>query len=233
MAVKIFIPPGHGGKDPGAVSGGVREKDLTLKIADAMRDELLQYEGVVVKLSREDDRYIHPSEQARMANEWGADVVVSPHVNAGGGNGFESYVYPGVGKTTRRIQSAIHRAVYDEIKKHDPDWKDRGMKQKNYAILRETRMPAVLTETGFIDHPDNIDELKKDSFLRAIGKAHARGLAAALDLKRKPTPKPAPKSPSGGLWVVQAGAFRDRKNADALAKKIKDRVGVDCWVYQE
>ena len=77
----IVLDPGHGGKDPGAVAFGLREKDLVLQISLKMEKEL-QRLGAEVKMTRRDDRYLKLSERTALANEWGADVFVSVHINA-------------------------------------------------------------------------------------------------------------------------------------------------------
>lgn len=83
---KIFIDPGHGGSDPGAVGNGIQEKDITLRIATMIRDMLVsEYEDVTVRMSRTSDETVSLSERSNAANAWGADYFVSVHVNAGGG----------------------------------------------------------------------------------------------------------------------------------------------------
>lgn len=77
----VVVDPGHGGKDPGAVANGLREKDLNLQIAKRLRKHL-QAKGFKVRLTREDDRYLKLSQRTALANQWGADVFVSVHVNA-------------------------------------------------------------------------------------------------------------------------------------------------------
>src|SRR5690606_1224957 len=124
--VKIYIDPGHGGNDPGAVANGLREKDLNLKIAKYMRDYLLNnYTGVSVRMSRETDKTVSLSARTNDANKWGANAYVSIHVNAGGGTGFESYVYPNVSQATRNLQNAVH----SEVMKVFSGFRDRGKKQ--------------------------------------------------------------------------------------------------------
>ncbi|WP_029761895.1 N-acetylmuramoyl-L-alanine amidase family protein, partial [Geobacillus thermodenitrificans] len=93
--MKFVIDWGHGGSDPGAVGNGLREKDLTMKIGKMIGDMLGEYEGVQVIYTRTDDRYLSLEERAEIANKAGADFFLSVHINAGGGTGFESYVYNG------------------------------------------------------------------------------------------------------------------------------------------
>src|SRR5690606_4556933 len=66
-------------------------------------------------------------------------------------------------------------------------WRNRGKKKANFAVLRETKMAAILTENGFIDNKNDADKLKKSSYLDKIAKGHAEGIAKALNLKKKTT----------------------------------------------
>lgn len=90
---KLFLDPGHGGSDPGAVGNGIQEKDITLKIATKIRDFLLnEYSDVSILMSRTGDTYPTLSDRTNAANSWGANYFLSIHINAGGGTGFESFV---------------------------------------------------------------------------------------------------------------------------------------------
>lgn len=84
--VKIFIDPGHGGTDSGAVGNGLKEKDLTLKISKKIKEKLANYENVQIKLSRESDQTLSLPQRTNMANAWGANYLISVHINAGGWN---------------------------------------------------------------------------------------------------------------------------------------------------
>ena len=107
--VKIFIDPGHGGQDSGATGNGLREKVLTLEIATRIKNLLLsEYDNVTVKMSRTDDSYVTLTERTSSANAWGADYFLSIHINAGGGEGYEDYIYPGISGVTKAYQSNIH-----------------------------------------------------------------------------------------------------------------------------
>lgn len=182
--VKIFIDPGHGGSDSGATANGLKEKDVTLKIALKLRDILNNnYEGHSLKLSRTTDQTISLAERTNMANSWGADYLQSIHINAGGGTGFESYIYNGSysGKTeTNRLRSLIHDAVVNAT-----GFRDRGKKEANFHMLRESSMFANLSENGFIDNATDAAKLKSDAFLTQIAQGHADGLAKAFGLKKK------------------------------------------------
>ncbi|MCM3456545.1 N-acetylmuramoyl-L-alanine amidase [Heyndrickxia oleronia] len=178
---KLFLDPGHGGSDPGAVGNGIREKDITLKIATKIRDFLLnEYSNVTVLMSRTGDTYPTLSDRTNAANSWGANYFLSIHINAGGGTGFESFVYPGVDTPTTTYQSAIH----SEIMKLN-QLSDRGKKQSNLHVLRESNMPALLTENGFIDNANDAAKMKSDSWIANVARGHVNGLAKAFNLQKK------------------------------------------------
>ncbi|RAK21159.1 N-acetylmuramoyl-L-alanine amidase [Anoxybacillus vitaminiphilus] len=180
--MKIVIDFGHGGSDPGAVANGLREKDLTMKIGLMIGDMLSDYEGVEVIYTRSDDRYLSLEERAAIANKAGADFFLSIHINAGGGTGFESYIHNGnVSTKTIAYQNVIHA----EIMKAIGNVKDRGKKRANYAVLRETKMPALLTENLFIDNASDATKLKSQEFILKIASGHVEGIVKAFGLKKK------------------------------------------------
>lgn len=177
---KVYLDPGHGGSDPGAVANGLKEKDLVLSIAKYARNYLQNnYKGVTVRMSRSTDKYLTLTQRANDANRWGADVFVSIHINAGGGVGYEDYIYNGkVSSNTHKLQDAIHKKVAPLFTR------DRGRKRANFAVVRQTKMPAVLTENGFIDNKTDANFLSKKSNLKKIGEAHAKGIAVYLGLEK-------------------------------------------------
>lgn len=217
--VKVFIDPGHGGGDPGAVGNGLKEKDLTLAIALECRRVLLEeYEGIEVKMSRTGDTYPSLSARAKMANDWKARLFVSIHVNAGGGTGFESYIFNGGGVSAQTIdwRNQIHKVIAA-----GSGFKDRGQKKANFQVLRETKMPAILTENGFIDHKEDAAKLRDPAFLKKLGLLHAEGIAKALGLKKKPEPPPpTPPQPAPEPEQKSATIYRvvaDGKQTGAFA----------------
>ncbi|HEX6594149.1 MAG TPA: N-acetylmuramoyl-L-alanine amidase [Bacillota bacterium] len=180
--VKIFIDPGHGGHDGGAAANGLKEKDLTLKIAKKVRSRLGNYEGASTKMSRTTDKYVSLTGRTNMANSWNADFFLSIHINAGGGTGYEDYIYSGLSSMSRAgsIHDEINKAVVSET-----GWRNRGKKKANFAVLRQSNMPAVLTESGFIDTKSDADKLKSDAFLNKIADGHVKGIARYFGLKKK------------------------------------------------
>ncbi|ASS97668.1 MULTISPECIES: N-acetylmuramoyl-L-alanine amidase family protein [Geobacillus] len=204
--VKIFLDPGHGGNDTGAVGNGLLEKDITLFIALEI-NRLLQneYEGVFVQLSRTKDETVSLDERTDRANQWGADVYVAIHVNAGGGTGYEDYIYNRLDddSATARIRDAIHEEVVKAT-----GFRDRGKKKANFHVLRETAMPAVLTENGFIDRKEDAEKLNDTQFLRTVARGHVNGIARALDLTKKSNLSLTRVTVDG----TQVGAFAEKEN---------------------
>ncbi|MFZ0429303.1 MAG: N-acetylmuramoyl-L-alanine amidase, partial [Acidobacteriota bacterium] len=93
---RVVIDPGHGGKDTGTIGpGGLREKDVVLRVALALRDLLKERLGTDVILTRDSDRFVPLEERTAIANEKGADLFVSIHANASRNkraSGVETYV---------------------------------------------------------------------------------------------------------------------------------------------
>ena len=178
---RVYLDPGHGGTDSGAVGNGLQEKNLTLDIALQTRNILLANYNVDVRMSRTTDVTRSLSYRTDDANAWGADIFVSIHINAGGGTGFESYRYPTAGSPTINLQNAVHSRVLSRMRTI-ASVTDRGQKTANYHVLRETNMPAVLTENLFIDNAADANLLKRADFITAVARGHAEGIAAYLGL---------------------------------------------------
>ncbi|WP_253701219.1 N-acetylmuramoyl-L-alanine amidase [Bacillus sp. FJAT-29814] len=177
--------PGHGGIDPGAVANGLQESKLTLKIVQyAMTYLESYYMGFEQRATRLSETTVELSRRDDPANAWPADVFVSVHINAGGGTGFESFVYNGAGSSSVALQNILHAEILAAMRQYG-SIPDRGKKRANFAVLRATNMPAILTENLFIDSND-ANRLKDETFIKAIGEAHARGVAKFLGLAVRP-----------------------------------------------
>lgn len=232
--VKIYLDPGHGGSDPGATANGLKEKDVTLKIAlETQRYLIENYSDHTVKMSRSNDKTVSLSKRTSEANGWGADVLVSIHINASNGkaNGYEDFIFNNLSSRSKspELQNAIHKEV---SKLFDTN---RGKKKANFHMLRESNAYAVLTENGFIDNKKDADFLKKDSNLKKLGEAHAKGIANFLGLKKKTTStkkSSTSNKSTGKLYKVQTGAFSKKSNAEDLAKKLK-KDGYDTFIVYE
>ena len=187
--IKIGYDAGHGLNTPGKrTPDGEREWTFNDKVARAFANELALYEGVASK--RFDDptgkRDVPLKERTDGANAWGADYYISFHHNAntskwGDWTGVETYVYLGNTKTkSGDLARAIHPAL---VKAYG--LRDRGIKEKNLHIVRETKMPAILIEGGFMDSTIDIKKLRDDKVLENAGREIARALAKFLGLKKR------------------------------------------------
>lgn len=186
MATKIYLDPGHGGKDSGASGNGLLEKNLTLEIALKIRDILNnEYTGHSIKMSRTTDKYPALAERTGEANAWNADFYLSIHINAGGGTGYEDYIYPKANAATAAYQNQIHSEVVKATA-----FKDRGKKTNDLYVLRESKMPALLTENGFVDTAEDAEKLKDPAFIEKIARGHVNGLVKVFKLTKISQPKP-------------------------------------------
>lgn len=212
---KVWLDAGHGGTDSGALGNDLREKDLTLQLVLHAQAYLEQYySDVEVQVTRSTDVFVSLSDRASRANAWGADIFVSMHINAGGGTGFETYIHPTRDLNQSPIlQKALHTEIYTAMRNFGTV-ADRGLKTANYAVLRETTMPAVLSENLFIDTVADADKLKSAKFVREVGEAHARGIAQYLSLT----------SVSSTLYTIQAGDtfYSIAKKYNITVQKLQD-----------
>lgn len=170
--MKVFLNPGHapnGQPDPGACGNGLRESDVAAQIGHLVEGYLVSASCEVMSLQADS-----LSEITDTANEWGADVFVSIHCNSAASEfarGAETFSFPGsVGG--RDIAGCIQRQIVDTFGKIDPDFPDRGLKEANFYVVRNTDMPACLVELAFISNEEDAALLKfqADDFARAIAR---------------------------------------------------------------
>ncbi len=189
----VFIDVGHGGSDSGAYYYGVKEKDLNLQIAKRV-DKYLKALGFKVILSRTSDVFIdHKTERSKRANESGADIFISLHNNAMPGNsyvnGIETFWYeydpeyqPAINKLmhndpTRLLKSQqLANAVQNALVSATGAF-NRGVQRDTFAVLRETSIPAILVEFGFMSNQTELNKLKTASYQETLAKALANGVA--------------------------------------------------------
>lgn len=172
---KIVIDPGHGGSDPGAVANGLKEKDLTLKISLEVA-RLLKAAGFQVILTRDKDIDL-PLDRRRTPD---CDISVSIHINAGGGQGLETWVslFNRAGKSKK-----LGQAIQEQILRRVP-LSNRGIKSKKNSagnadylyMLRNAKGVPVLVECGFIDSAVDVAILKSPDNIVKI----AEGIAAGI-----------------------------------------------------
>ena len=187
----IVIDPGHGGQDPGAAAGGLVEKVLTWRWAQAVvsiLSDCYQCRPLVVQPSTEflstgrDELVIPPAR----SNELEADYYLSLHINAGGGRGFESYCRCKVHPEADRIRQVIHYRILDELRVYGvvPHGDQDGLRYADYYVLTHTNAYSSLLELLYIDSPDR--ELLLDPlFVWRAAIAASGGLAEGMKLERR------------------------------------------------
>jgi len=246
---KIVVDAGHGGSDFGAVFQGRREKDDNLRLALAV-GRILENNGQEVVYTRTGDVYQTPAQKAAFANEAGADYFVSIHRNSGPMpgqySGAESLVYRNSGvpaKMAENINRGLEEAGFQNI----------GVSERpGLAVLRRTRMPAVLVEAGFINNErdnrifdeafDDIAQGIADGLLQAVRengsaqemtggdtrtaawKEEERQAAYEMQLREYDV-----QNGQGGVYSenvtyrVQTGAFLEPQNAEALLSQLQQQ----------
>ena len=175
MATKIILDPGHGGRDAGASFEGRREKDDVLNLAFDVAENLRNL-GYQVEFTRTDDVYDSPNEKARIGNASGADYFISLHRNSSVTpnqyEGVETLVYSDTG-----IKADMARNINSRLE--DVGFKNLGVDvRKDLAVLRRTRMPALLLEVGFINNEGDNDLF--DARRAEIAEAIAVGIDETL-----------------------------------------------------
>lgn len=170
--VVIYVDPGHGGRDPGAVGrGGIQEKWIVLDIGKEVAT-LLEQRGIQAVLARSSDW--EPSLEGRVAQSErvNAAAFISIHANAislsrPDINGLETYYY----SSGYRLAQTIHRSILRQV-----NVRDRGVRQARFYVLRKTSMPAVLIETGFVTGAEDAPRLASDSYRSKMAQAIADGI---------------------------------------------------------
>ena len=209
---KVFLSAGHGGSDPGAVGNGLREKDINLQIMLACQAELVRH-GVTVVCSRTTDANDPVQEEVREANASGADIAVSFHTNAGGGDGSESFCYDG--STNGKKLAELCEKYTKQLGQNS-----RGVKTNNLMFTRQTKMTAVLCECAFIDTKKDITIVDTVAEQKAFGVAYAKAILEYFGIAYK-APVTTTTSSSGKLYRVQVGAYKEKANADKMAAELK------------
>ncbi len=175
----IMLDAGHGVDTAGKRSpewekGTLYEWEFNRDIVSRIA-EILKASGYRYYIITTEDNDVELSERVRRINEYynqyNNSFVVSIHSNAGGGEGYELFTSTG---NTRSDNYA--KIIYDEARKHFPEWKMRGMKEEQFYILRKTACPAILCELGFMDNRLDYDRLMSNECRNRLAIAHASAL---------------------------------------------------------
>ena len=175
---KVFIDPGHGGYDNGAVQNGVLEDEINLQISQKIEAKL-KAKGVQVKMSRYDDTYLSLTQRSRMANNWGSDIFVSIHQNSAtssSANGIETYYY-----SSRQDSRELATEIQNDLIKAT-NAVNRGVKTANYSVIQTARMSSNLVECGFISNPTEAKNLSSSSYQDKVAEGIVNGIMEYLQM---------------------------------------------------
>ena len=171
--MKICIDAGHGGHDPGAVNGIYKEADIALQIALRL-GSLLEKNGNEVVYTRKNDTFIELYDRCKIANTTGCDCFVSIHLNSADNkqaHGTETLVY-GPNMSATRLAEIVNRNMVNAT-----GFRDRGVKYRpELCVLKRTKMPAILVETGFVSNDEEAKDLISEVKELAIAKAICDGI---------------------------------------------------------
>lgn len=192
----IVIDPGHGGKDLGTHSAktpAYQEKELNLVTARILQ-KYLQKLGYKVLMTRASDAAVDLAERAVFANTCQCDLFVSVHYNSAPSaqaEGVEVYYYlskekPQRSKASELLAQYVLNGVIEQTQA-----KARGVRKGNFAVIRETNMPAILVEGGFLTNENERDKILEIAYRRKLAFGIAQGIEhyfAAQKLSRLEPP---------------------------------------------
>jgi len=196
----VVLDPGHGGKDSGAMCGGVMEKDLTLDIARRV-DRLLDSEGVATLMTRVGDSFVSLADRAAFGNRAKQSIFISIHFNEDNkpvATGVETYyaahqIDPGSvfaswlpffsrpPSSSPKPESQSLAGFIQEALVARTRSVDRGTQAKQFFVIANVTSPAVLIEAGFITNKDELSKLVSEDYRDQLAAAVADGVLRYRD----------------------------------------------------
>lgn len=203
MAKKVVIDPGHGGEDPGTSANGIVEKDYTLKISEYMADRLTEL-GIENALTRDSDVTLDSTTRPKTAQSLfgtGSDVIlVSNHINAGGGDGAEIiYALRNSDALSSKIASEFIKSGQNVRKYYQRRLPSNSSKDYYYIIRETPNNESIIVEYGFADSTgDDVNQIKNN--WEELAEAVVRALADYIGVAYIP-----PEGAEGNYYTVKAG----------------------------
>ncbi|RXJ02936.1 hypothetical protein DS745_04950 [Anaerobacillus alkaliphilus] len=172
--ITLVVDPGHGGRDSGASGNGLVEKVLVLEVSLLLRNKL-QAAGANVIMTRSTDVFLELADRAKIANDAKADAFISIHANSftnGSVHGTETYWFDKFsGDESKELAETIQKHLISKLRTVD-----RKAKKGNFHVIRETQMPSVLVELGFLSNKAEADYMKTAAFKEAAAEAILLGV---------------------------------------------------------
>jgi N-acetylmuramoyl-L-alanine amidase len=197
LGKRVVLDPGHGGDDPGVEAGGVTEAELAWDLVSRLEGRLSAL-GVRTWLTRGPNNGATDAQRAELANEVGADIVLSLHVDGFSSpraNGIAAYYY-GAGESSSSIGERLADLAQRELVART-GLQDNHIHGKSWALLRLTRMPAVRVELGYLTSADDRQRLCDPRFRDTA----AEGLLVAVQRLYLPSAD----DPPTGVMRIPAG----------------------------
>lgn len=219
MGFKVYLDAGHGGNDSGAVGvGNVLEKDIVLEVCKKIAG-ILRNRGIEIKMARTNDTFKSLSFRTSDANNWKADAFVSIHCNSSdnkSAKGLETFCY-------KFKYRKLADYVQSELLKDKLYTVNRGVKEGNLHVVRESNMPACLVELGFISNVEdtNFIQAKKNEMALSI----ADGICNFLGVKFNNNPPVQDTT----VYNIITGGFGAKENAQ---QKLDHLYGITNWYLQ-
>lgn len=215
MIKKIYINPGHSDKDPGAV-GYETERKLNVKVSTYMSQYL--QENYICEIRMNPGTMDSLSAIANDANEWCADLFVSNHFNAAGGDGYEALVYNQKRVALGKIFAKHVKAAGQNLRSSSvaPGVKIRT----DLSVLKKTAMPSILNEGAFVDNLKDIQDWNDDAELQVLGAAYAEAAAEFLNLEKKSASEQLPAHEAEPDTIMLRTLKKGDKGNDVRAMQI-------------
>ena len=238
MINKVWIDDGHGGSDPGAVALGLIEKTINLTMSLSCKAELERH-SVLVGMTRLGDSSVSLTQRAILANNWGADYLISIHNNAGGGDRGEVIHSVNNGKGLElaiKIDAKIKAETGQTVVKIYSKPSTNYPRKDYYAMIANTRMPAVIVEGAFLDNDLDNNAIDTVAEQQGFGRAIAHGMLNQLNIAIKSTLKPVvivkPVIKADTVYRVVTGSFENKENAEARIADLK-KLGVESFIVEK
>lgn len=224
---RLCFDYGHGGEDSGACYNGRKESDDVLILGKAVAAEVRRHRITVDEI-RTSDTTVSLNDRSAFENRNTYDYFISFHRNAfqpEQSKGVEIYTYLNPGAKSKGLAQRIQTSLVAL------GFTDRGVKEANYHVLRETKAPAVLIEIGFIDNTgdNNLFDAKRNEIIKAIAKAILAQVGVAYIEPSAPTQSASNQT----LYRVIVGAYSAKENADAQLAKAKSAGFKDAYIKSE
>ncbi|MDD1504929.1 N-acetylmuramoyl-L-alanine amidase [Lysinibacillus sp. CNPSo 3705] len=172
----IILDPGHGGKDPGTVVGSNSEKAITLKVGTLVKQKL-EAAGAKVSITRTGDTYPSLQDRVDFTNANYGEIFVSIHVNSAGNTaalGTETYYAVSTGDMVNEdidLATFVNNQIVNNL-----NMKNRGVKKEQYYVIRNTIIPAILVELGFLTNNEDRAKMTDDQYVELFAESIYKGI---------------------------------------------------------